>query len=72
MFNKLIFKFQIHIQFCNKKKNVYPLDQGFALILCRTVVKNKNNFNIQRKDLGTLNSYPLLLKPLLFLDYPIY
>ena len=40
--------------------------------LCCTVVKNKNNFSIQRKDLGTLNSYPLLLKPLLFQDYPIY
>ena len=26
--------------------------------LCCTVVKNKNNFSIQRKDLGTLNSYP--------------
>ena len=40
--------------------------------LCCTVVKNKNNFSIQRKDLRTLNSYPLLLKPLLFQDYPIY
>ena len=50
-------------------KDVTAIDSHFINNITNIL---KNNFNIQRKDLGTLNSYPLLLKPPLFQDYPIY